>query len=312
MKYSLNDTRSYHIHDLDTLGWEYTVCSSLEPPDAPLRTLLQKNATYGNLLYDFLESRTSIRNGGKILEVGGGYGYLMRDFLKRNQGLNATMVDISEYLLYRQKEHLADLDADYINEDFFNLDAAFLENFDYAVLNENTGDFPAVYDIDKSILTENNDTQDKIISAIRIFFSCYFLDYSGINEKFNFNLGAMTALERLCHAGVNTIFISEHSCESRAPDIFNEGEIIKPEPTPERIHLKGHDEYTIKFSHLEAVAKKFNYKTTRGPMSDYIMIDKSLDVGQIFRSTVSTGRMESIRHFIHDLYKYEYLLICKK
>ena len=32
---------------------------------------------------------------------------------------------------------------------------------------------------------------------------------------------------------------------------------------PERIHLKGHDEYTVKFSHLEAVATAHGYRDER-------------------------------------------------
>jgi hypothetical protein len=31
MKYEVNDTTGYHIYELESLGWELTVCNALEP-----------------------------------------------------------------------------------------------------------------------------------------------------------------------------------------------------------------------------------------------------------------------------------------
>ena len=31
MKYEVNDTTKYHIYELESLGWELTVCNALEP-----------------------------------------------------------------------------------------------------------------------------------------------------------------------------------------------------------------------------------------------------------------------------------------
>ncbi len=145
MKYHLNSTVDYHKNGLDTLGWELTVCNSLEPTASRCRSILERPSSYGNLLYDFLNNLIPFREIHNILEIGGGYGYIMRDFLIRNPGLRATMLDISPYLLGRQRETLASFPADYRQEDFLDTDPDFVRNFDMAVLNENLGRFPDPY-----------------------------------------------------------------------------------------------------------------------------------------------------------------------
>lgn len=47
------------------------------------------------------------------LEIGGGMGYLMRDFLSLNPRLCAKMIDISPYLLQKQKDTLKSLEVDF-------------------------------------------------------------------------------------------------------------------------------------------------------------------------------------------------------
>ncbi|MEN6616169.1 MAG: hypothetical protein ABFD12_06400, partial [Syntrophorhabdus sp.] len=79
--YRLSTTEDYHRQDLKTLGWELTVCNSLYPEDTPIRKILVRNASYGDLLYEHLEQFVSLENVERIIEIGGGYGYLMRDFL---------------------------------------------------------------------------------------------------------------------------------------------------------------------------------------------------------------------------------------
>ena len=48
-----------------------------------------------------------------ILEIGGGMGYLMRDFLTLNPQMRAKMIDISPYLLDKQKETLQSFEVDF-------------------------------------------------------------------------------------------------------------------------------------------------------------------------------------------------------
>ena len=87
---------------------------------------------------------------------------------------------------------------------------------------------------------------------------------------------------------------------------------IEPMGNPERIILRGHDEYTIRFSDLEKIARAFQYRIIRGPFADFLAFDFSEKVGYIIRTGFSQkDEHEIIRHFVEDLYKYEYLILVK-
>ena len=87
----------------------------------------------------------------KVLEVGGGYGYLTKDFLDRNRSLKACMLDISPFLLGKQQETLKEYALDFRQEDFLETDPIFLKGFDLAILNENLGDFPSLVNLNHEI-----------------------------------------------------------------------------------------------------------------------------------------------------------------
>ena len=82
---------------------------------------------------------------------------------------------------------------------------------------------------------------------------------------------------------------------------------------PRRITLKGHDEYTIKFSYLQKIAAHLGYKTIRGPFADYIVPNPH---GELKASLATRGlysdNEEVICHFISDLYEYEYLILINR
>ena len=81
---------------------------------------------------------------------------------------------------------------------------------------------------------------------------------------------------------------------------------------PERIRLKGHDEYTVKFSHLEKIADSLGYGTRRGPIADYLEPVFSERLKTILSGPVSlSDDDETVRHFASDLFQYEYLLLEK-
>ena len=149
--YTLNSTKSYHENQLKTLGWELTVCNALYPEGTPVRKLLSRNDSFGHLLYDYLGQFFPMEKISKVLEIGGGYGYLMRDFLDRNRSLKACMLDISPFLLGKQKETLKEYALDFRQEDFLETDPIFLKGFDLAILNENLGDFPSLVNLSQDI-----------------------------------------------------------------------------------------------------------------------------------------------------------------
>lgn len=302
MDYLLNCTADYHINGLDTLGWELTMSNSLELPESPCRTLLHHPDSYGNLLYDFLAGAMPPGSVRKVLEIGGGYGFLMRDFLLRDRGLEAVMLDISPHLLDRQRQALDFAAGEgrvrFVEENFLETDPAFPGSFDLAIMNENLGDFPTLTGIARDFFYSPYKRFDDNLLAARRSFLKYNLDIPGF-YPFNMNLGAIQALEKLCASGIKYVFLSEHSCEA----------ISGPGSAPKRIRLKGHDEYTVKFSFLEKVAGHYGYEAKRGFMADYLHVNTGFDIGF---SGASREDAEAARHFLEDVYVYEYLFLSKK
>jgi len=78
----VNSTADYYQSGEDSLGWELTVSNTLNPEHSPCRKVLKKAASYGDLLYDYLSLFTPMERIRAALEIGGGYGYLMKDFLE--------------------------------------------------------------------------------------------------------------------------------------------------------------------------------------------------------------------------------------
>ncbi|MCX5811530.1 MAG: hypothetical protein NT178_03175 [Proteobacteria bacterium] len=312
MTYKINSTKEYHLNRLNSLGWELTVCNALYPEATPLRKLLRCNDSYGHLLYDYLSRFVPMENIKKIIEIGGGYGNLMKDFLDRNRLLQPCMLDISPFLLGKQKETLGQHDVFYREEDFLETDPAILAGFDLAVLNENMGDLPTLTNLKHEIFQSSFEITDPALKRVLNLFEKYSFSRPK-QETFNLNIGAIEALEKLCHSGIPYIYISEHSCEAVVPGSLRSFVRVESTGNPERISLMGHDEYTIKFSHLQQVARSFGYTYIRGFFADFI----SFDMTENLRFILSSGGRysdedEMICQFVEDLYKYEYLILIKK
>jgi len=312
MEYLLNTTKAYHINQLNTLGWELTVCNALYPEKTPLRRVLARNDSYGHLLYEYLNRLIPMKNIKKIIEIGGGYGYLMKDFLDCNRSLEPCMLDISPYLLRQQKETLGEHRIAYRGEDFLETDTVFLREFDLAILNENLGDFPTLVNLDQEIFQLSSGTANHDLAQAIYFFEQYRLERP-MSETFHLNLGALQALEKLCALGIPYIFLGEHSCEAVVPEALRLLVHIESTGTPEKISLMGHDEYSIQFSYLQKIAEAFGYACIRGPFADFIPFTITEELRSIM---VSQGQYkdedEVICQFIEDLYKYEYLVLIKE
>jgi len=310
--YTLNSTKSYHLEKLSTLGWELTICNALFPEGTPLRKLLARNESFGDLLYDHLARFIPMGKIARVFEIGGGYGYLMRDFLEKNMSLSACMLDISPILLEKQTVTLKGFSVDFREEDFLETDEDVLSGFDLAILNENLGDFPSLINLSSEIFNREIGHDDPVLMWAKNIFKKYNLERPQ-TAMFNMNIGAVEALEKLCTVGIPYIYIGEHSCEASVPEGLRS--IIRIESTgnPERISLTGHDEYTIKFSHLEKVATSHGYRSVRGPFADFIPVEMTDEI----RFALSSGghysdEAEMICQFVEDLYKYEYLILMKK
>jgi hypothetical protein len=312
MRYSLNTTKVYHTNQLNTLGWELTVCNALYPEETPIRKVLAQDDSYGHLLYEFLNRFVPMEGIKKIIEIGGGYGYLMKDFLDCNQALEPWELDISPFLLQKQKETLGKHRVTYREEDFLETDVALLMQFDLAILNENLGDFPTLVNLDQELFQISSGTADHALGKVIYFFEQYKL-HRPTSETFHFNLGAVQALEKLCAAGIPYIFLGEHSCEAQIPEALRLPPIyIESTGTPEKISLMGHDEYSIQFSHLQKIAEAFVYTCVRGPFADFIPITITEELKFILASGGNASdEAEIVCQFVEDLYKYEYLILIK-
>jgi len=310
MKYSINSTADYHQHDLNSLGWELTVCNSLEPVDSPCRKVLTASYSFGKHLYNFLKEIIPFHDIRSILEIGGGMGYLMRDFLTLNHQMQAKMIDISPFLLDKQKETLQSFKVDFELSDILAFPQTALSGFDLAVMNENLGDLPTLvagqekeYDsnVDIAVMTQRLD-----------YFNKKYKLSLGLNENEHINIGAIDVVEKLCLAGIKYIFLSEHSCEAVVPELINPYLSFPSPGTPEMISLKGHKEFTIKFSYLKKIAEMLNYKIRRGPFADFLPLNLNDKVKTALRLvTPFNDEQEIIRQFAYDLYKYEYLILTK-
>jgi hypothetical protein len=307
MSYTLNTTEDYHIHDLNSLGWELTVCNALYPPASPCRKALQSDKSFGYLLYHFLEKIFPLQNVRNILEIGGGIGNLMHDFLSLNTQLKATMIDISPYLLTRQKEHLQDFSVDFREMDILQIDPHTLVSFDLVIMNENLGDLPTLVADPAGIAASAEESS--YLQRADYFMKKYQLPWK---QTENINIGAMEVLEKLGIAGIKYIYLGEHSCEAVVPEYIKSRLHFATAGNPEKIVLKGHNEYTIKFSDLQKIAEKFNYKVIRGPFADFLRLgfnDKVRTALQLLAP--HSDEQEILQQFVYDLYKYEYLILIK-
>jgi hypothetical protein len=310
MNYFVNSTANYHRQDLNSLGWELTVCNSLEPVNSPCRKILSSPQSFGEHLYSFLKEIIPVDDIHTILEVGGGMGYLMRDFLTLNPRLRAKMIDISPYLLAKQKETLQPFEVYFELANILAVPPEALSGFDLAILNENLGDLP-------TLVTEHgkDDNSDhniaRFLERLEYFNKKYNLPL-GFNENENINIGAIEIVEKLCLTGIKYIYLSEHSCESVVPEPMKHDVLLQSSGIPEMISLKGHNEFTVKFSYLQNIAEMLNYKTRRGAFADFLSLNLNDKVKTALRLiSPINDEQEIIRQFVYDLYKYEYLILIK-
>jgi len=310
MTYFLNQTEDYHRNDINNLGWELTVCNCLEPSHSPVRDVLKTNAPYGYLLLDYLTTRMSVNRLGSVLEVGGGYGYLMRDLLTRFPDTRATMVDIAPAMIKRQQHTLKDFDVTHVESDFFDVDPLVLQEQDMVIMNEIIGDFPTACNLTMEMITTDSSPVDPALKEIGMDVKTGVLAVLE-GKPFNVNIGAARAVRRLCSLGIPAVFLSEHSCEAAVTDHMKPYVKLEPTNNPHEIKLIGHSEYTIRFSHLEAIARQYGYTVYRGNYTEFIKLNFSNKINYIFRSNSKKDDHEIIRQFIEDLYMYEYLLLIK-
>ncbi len=282
--------------------------NALEGASSPCRSVLEKPGSFGELLFDHLSKLIPLNTLSSVAEIGGGYGFLMRDFLRKGSFTKVAMIDLSPVLLNKQRETLKDCGVSFLENDFFYIGASFYNAYDLVILNEIVGDFPTICDISPDSMASPHD--DPFTEKISRFFHNYALPVP--ERTFNLNIGAMEAVEKLCSAGVRYIYLSEHSCEATVPEELKHKITITSAMNPERIPLMGHCEYTIRFSYLVRIAEQLGYRVLRGQYRDFISVNYSGRVNFILTSHSQKDDHEIIRQFIEDLFKYEYVVLMRQ
>lgn len=306
----INDTTDYHRNHLSTLGWELTVCNAMEIAESPIYDILVNHENFGAQLFAHLSNYFPIEQGGKLLEIGGGYGFLMRDIIARCEKLEASMIELSPTLLAIQKETLKNNTVIFHEGDALDFNEQFFTQYDFVIINEIVGDLPTIvgYDGHTEGTYSSHSESGPILNQIKEKHAEYLM----MNNLINVNIGALMLLNKLCKSKVPYIYISEHSCEIKSFNAIT-GEIVRDTNLqPYRIQLAGHDEYSIKFSDLEFLAHAYNYEVLRGSYSDFILFSMTDELRYVITGNSEKEKHEIMRHFIEDLFGYEYLIIKKR
>ena len=299
---SLHDTRNYHLHHPVDLMTEFTVCESLGHSGSPYLRALAMERTYGAVLGDRLRETGILRQGCRLCEIGGGYGSLMRGLLESHGDLveRVVMVDLSRVLLGRQQRALNPWKdrVSFVLGDALEVLPAIC-GVDLFLINEMIGDLPVWMELDpKRLPPEAAALIDRYRLAIPE------------DGSFHFNVGAIRLVEAICRSGIPA-FLSEHCCDPIIPREMPF--LVKDLATggwPREIRLTAHSEYTIRFSHLEQVARALGRKVEKGSLLELIGYSNVEKARFIFNARAcSTDEQALILEFLDHVREYRWLII---
>lgn len=299
---SINETREYHRRYPIDLMTEFTICESLASVNSPYMVALENSRAYGAMVGDILREKNMLKAGGRLCEIGGGYGSLMRGFLEAYSSTvgHAYMVDLSMSLLKKQRRTLGTWDyfTTFIHADATEL-IPVISGVDVIILNEVIGDFDTYKDVERTNLP------DQVLRLI----NRYELDIPD-EGFFNFNTGAILMVEAICKKGIPA-FISEHSSDPIIPrDMEYLGKGLETDSFPREIKLKGHSEFTIRFSHLIKVAEYWGRNISTGSLIDLVGLKKSPRMRFIFTMRAcATDEQEIIFELLDHIREYRWLII---
>lgn len=298
----INSTADFYRNGPVDLMQEYTICESLSRRESSYMTVLETPRTYAESVIELLDGFGLFRRGACLCEAGGGYGSLMRGLLEAAGGRidRVVMVDLSFYLLERQRLALEPWASkiSFVNGDIETL-LPVLSGIDLAIVNEVIGDLPTWVGIDGVNLP---------VEIARLA-ERYDLDLPRTG-RFNFNMGAVHMMEALCR-GRGAAFITEHSSDPIIPsgmDYLARG--LETDGYPREIRLAGHREYTIRFSHLMAVARYFGRDVKTGSLAEAVGIADSPRNRAVFLGRMTGSDEQEIRYELLDhIREYRWMII---
>ncbi len=298
----LHDTRHYHLHHPVDLMTEFTVCESLGSLRSPTLRALGLGKPYGAILGDRLRDRGLLGNGYRICEIGGGYGSLMRGLLEAHGGLvkRVLMADLSRALIGVQRramEPWRDRVSFVLGDALEVLPAIF--GADLFIVNEMIGDLPVWTGLDPGHLPAD---------------AAAAVDRYGLavpeQGPFHLNIGAIRLVEAICRKGIPA-FLSEHSSDPIIPremPFLAKG--LETDGWPREIRLSAHSEYTIRFSHLEQVARSLGRKTETGSLLELIGYSSVEKARFIFNARAcSTDEQALTLEFLDHAREYRWLIL---
>ena len=324
----LNLTSDYYTGAHPSLLWEMTICQSLGDGSGAFAKALEKPAAYGTLIAEYLQQVASLPlECGEIVEIGGGYGTLMAALLKVLKPRQVTMVDISPTLLEKQQEHLARHPISFHCEDIFSWLPTLKRPVDLLILNEIIGDFPTITGLSRSSLQAYLQkpqaepetarapaclNEQELLNEAARLIATYNLKLKDLPETFNLNYGALLFIERLAKTKVARTFITEHGSDTIPPYPFSLYPAIQPagDLNPRRIQLKDHDEYNIRFDHLEQIAKALSFKVQRFHLMDLLKVRFDDEINYLLTSQRPLNEeQEILLEFYEHVAEYQGILI---
>jgi SAM-dependent methyltransferase len=328
----INRTEAFYCSDSPSLLWELTICESLANGDSGYARALNQPAPYGELLGRFLRQHTSLPAAPeRIVEVGGGYGSLMAGLLTVLAPRQVTMVDISAFLLARQRQRLGeDGNIAYVCADIF----AYLEDLDEPVdlliANEIIADLPTITGLTREQLAPllprarefppleplaaDLGAEQLLAEAARLV-ATYDLEIDDQPEPFNLNVGGLQLVEKLAAREIKRVFISEHGADTELPYPFSL--LLKNyqrwDKNPKRIQLKDHDEYTIRFDHLAAVASRCGYTVDSCHMMEMLDVRFDDEINYLLTTEKPTDEAQEILlEFLEHVAEYQVMLLGRR
>lgn len=250
----INDTSEYYekiknpeerMDDEITLSHILRCRNSFTRHGLPFGSLLAKNLMERGLLHD----------GARVLEVGPGLGDLAEQFFEEASPKEYVFIDISPRIISFLKSRFKGDAYKFITGNF--LETSIRRKFELIICNEVLSDLPTIVNFSPKLAEKRGIYKD----AVRMIKK-YKLK---TKEVFNFSYGAIRFLEvanRVLDKG-GVVFVSEQDAECKGGTGW-----------PERIHVYGHNEYTIKMSWLEQVAKKLMFAVERGSLTEFLGIRK--------------------------------------
>jgi len=292
----------YHKQYPIDLMTEFTVCESLASSTSPYMAALENPKPYGSLVGEMLAACGMLYQGCCVCEIGGGYGSLMKGLLADYSSLisRIVMIDLSKHLLRRQRTALEPWKEkiDFVHGDVMELMPA-LSKIDLLIVNEMIGDLDTWKDLTTSELP--HDVADLVTR--------YSLE-TPPQGGFHFNVGAVRLVEAISRAGIPA-FITEHSSDPVIPEAMDYlARDLCLQGFPREIPLKGHSEFTIRFSHLERVARFWGKDCIGGSLADLVGIRKSPKMRFIFNARAcATDEHAIILEFLDHIREYRWLII---